>query len=317
MSWLRIDDGFTSHPKVAPLSDAAFRLHVTAMAYCSQHSTDGRIAADALVALPAVARGSALKRAIAELEKLRPGQEHPAWKAIDGGWEIHDFLVYNPSAATVKAEREAAKLRMQRVRAERVRENTDRTESEVRSTSRGGTGRVEAVSAETVPQDTVRARELQPWQPGAPIGDVESGALDPRFVGSVRAEFPGLCESNFRGAAVSLVWKRRARGTLSPRFLQPLDDVRTTDVSTVRLAMAADKYLKENVPDGPQAYSIAAFVAKLGHWLPREAKSRASPPSPVTLIPDPKPKRTPEEIAKVREIIANAPFMRRHVENIS
>jgi hypothetical protein len=43
MPYLNIDDGMPDHPKVEALSDAAFRLHVTAMAYCAHKMTDGLV----------------------------------------------------------------------------------------------------------------------------------------------------------------------------------------------------------------------------------------------------------------------------------
>ena len=43
MPYLNIDDGMPDHPKIEALSDAAFRLHVTAMAYCAQKKTDGLV----------------------------------------------------------------------------------------------------------------------------------------------------------------------------------------------------------------------------------------------------------------------------------
>ena len=175
--------------------------------------------------------------------------------------------------------------------------------TQVEPKSDPGPSRLQATgngSTESAARDTARARGPAPaWQIGAPIGDAASGLLDAAFVATVRAEFPGLCENNFRGAAVALVWKRRAGGTLVPRFLEPLDGVRTDEVSTVRLCLAVDKYLKAKVPEGPEAYSVSAFVAKLGHWLTRERKPAVSV---AVAIPDTKPERTDGERARVAEL---------------
>jgi hypothetical protein len=43
MTWARLEDNFAEHPKVIGLSDAAFRLHVTAICYASRYQTDGEI----------------------------------------------------------------------------------------------------------------------------------------------------------------------------------------------------------------------------------------------------------------------------------
>lgn len=101
MSWLRIDSGFTTHPKVAPLSDVAFRLHVTALCFCCAHLTDGHIPAGLPRTWPATARGAALRRAIGEL--VTAG----LWEPEENGWNIHDFLDWNPPAEYVRATRQA------------------------------------------------------------------------------------------------------------------------------------------------------------------------------------------------------------------
>lgn len=41
MPYLNVDDGMDEHEKVEALSDAAFRLHMTAMLFCSRKQTDG------------------------------------------------------------------------------------------------------------------------------------------------------------------------------------------------------------------------------------------------------------------------------------
>lgn len=93
MSWVRLDDTFGHHPKVVSLSDRAFRVHVLALCYASQHETDGFIPAGVLP----VILGS--KRTAAELEAAG------LWEQTAGGWVIHDYLLYNPSRAELDDER--------------------------------------------------------------------------------------------------------------------------------------------------------------------------------------------------------------------
>ena len=45
MPWVKLDDGFTDHPKIASLSDSAFRTFVTALCYCNKNLTDGFVPA--------------------------------------------------------------------------------------------------------------------------------------------------------------------------------------------------------------------------------------------------------------------------------
>lgn len=115
MPWVKLDDRFPSHRKVALLSDRAFRLYVSALCWSSENLTEGRITQRELPLVAARLRG--VKTAAAELEAAQ------LWDRADDGWQIHDFLEYNPDRARVQSEREANAARQQawrdRKRAER------------------------------------------------------------------------------------------------------------------------------------------------------------------------------------------------------
>ncbi|MFI1889864.1 hypothetical protein [Streptomyces jumonjinensis] len=114
MPWVRLDDRFPSHRKVALLSDRAFRLYVSALCWASENLTEGRILDRELTV---VARLRGIKAAAKELEGAG------LWDRVEGGWEIHDFLEYNPDRARIQAERAANAARQkawrERKRAER------------------------------------------------------------------------------------------------------------------------------------------------------------------------------------------------------
>ncbi|WP_328313130.1 hypothetical protein OG432_24625 [Streptomyces sp. NBC_00442] len=119
MTWVRLDDRFPSHRKVALLSDRAFRLYISALCWASENLTEGLVRDEELRVIAHV-RG--LKAAAAELE------DRQLWDRVDGGWQIHDFLVYNPDRARVQAERAANAARQkafrERKRAERDAKHT-------------------------------------------------------------------------------------------------------------------------------------------------------------------------------------------------
>lgn len=100
MSWAKLDDNFGDHPKVADLSDAAFRLHVRAICYAAKYRTLGELTPAAVKVLGAKAKH------IAELHAAN------LWESTSRpSWVIHDFLVYNPSREItdeIRAERAAA-----------------------------------------------------------------------------------------------------------------------------------------------------------------------------------------------------------------
>ncbi|GAA0423716.1 hypothetical protein [Streptomyces luteireticuli] len=107
MTWVKLDDRFPSHRKIASLTDRAFRLHVSALCWCAEHLTDGRIAARELRLVAHIRGMTATAR---QLEDVG------LWERDGDGWVIHDFHDYNPTAETVRAERERNAARQKRFR---------------------------------------------------------------------------------------------------------------------------------------------------------------------------------------------------------
>lgn len=125
MPWVRLDDRFPTHRKVALLSDRAFRLYVSALCWSSENLTEGKINDRELTL---IARVRDMKKTAGELQSAR------LWDRVDDGWMIHDFLEYNPDRAKVKADREANAARQQAYRERRKAEqdakrNTPKIES--------------------------------------------------------------------------------------------------------------------------------------------------------------------------------------------
>jgi hypothetical protein len=109
LTWARFDDRYPRHRKVDGLSDAAFRLDVSAVCWCAENLTDGVVLVTELCQVSRL-KGTKASKAAAEL--VAAGR----WDVIAGGWVIHDYLDYNPSKAKVLAEREAARRRQERKR---------------------------------------------------------------------------------------------------------------------------------------------------------------------------------------------------------
>lgn len=107
MPWVKLDDRFPSHRKVALLSDRAFRLHVSAICWCAENLTDGRIVDREL---PLVAHIRGIKATAKQLE------EAGVWDRTDDGWVIHDYLDYNPSREQVLLDRKKNAERQERWR---------------------------------------------------------------------------------------------------------------------------------------------------------------------------------------------------------
>jgi hypothetical protein len=109
--WVKLDDQFYNHPKLAhlgPLMLPCVGLHVFALCWCNAYLTDGFIPEQQLSKL------------VGDLSVLLPEGDYPPlvqalvtaglWEEKDAGYLIHDFLDYNPS------RREVMQLRKTRAR---------------------------------------------------------------------------------------------------------------------------------------------------------------------------------------------------------
>jgi hypothetical protein len=103
MSWVKLDDGFAENTKIADLSDGAFRLHVKALCRCARAENDGKFSAK-------VASEMGSSKRIGELV------DSGLWRIIPEGYEIKDYLHYNPSRAQLEAKRQATRERLKRYR---------------------------------------------------------------------------------------------------------------------------------------------------------------------------------------------------------
>jgi hypothetical protein len=103
MSWFRIEGKMPQHAKYAPLSDAAFRLAITAGAWCADNMTDGMLPKPMVSALTRAPRGKALEVAVASLVEAK------IWEDKSGSWLIHDFLDWNLSREDWEKKVKAAK----------------------------------------------------------------------------------------------------------------------------------------------------------------------------------------------------------------
>jgi hypothetical protein len=123
MPWVKLDDQFAEHPKMAAAGPLGLAMQVAALCYSNRHLTDGfipHVMAKKLIDLDGI-RGVAWRGVVKRLVEVG------AWREVPGGWQIHDYADYQPSKAQVEEERRAAKERMQRVRANKRRTNAERS----------------------------------------------------------------------------------------------------------------------------------------------------------------------------------------------
>lgn len=124
MPWFKVDDGLATHDKVLAAGNAAMGLWVRAGAWSSQHLTDGDVPMHAVRLLGSRAQAEALVCA-------------GLWVKTTQGYRFHEWHDYQPSRKKVEADRQAARDRMQKLRASsaEVRANSEDCSGEVRDPS--------------------------------------------------------------------------------------------------------------------------------------------------------------------------------------
>jgi hypothetical protein len=142
MPWVRIDDGFVDHPKIARVGAMGAWLQLQALCYANRNLTDGFVPQD--VAESFGARGvlyvdadrrrwklgqtcGVAGRHVTEVDWPGVMVESGLWEEVPGGYRIHDFDRYQPSKAQVLAERHRAADGMRKLRAQRSGKTGDQS----------------------------------------------------------------------------------------------------------------------------------------------------------------------------------------------
>lgn len=122
MPWVRIDDGYADHPKMAAVGPLGQALWLAGLAYCNRNLTDGFIPwAAARQLVPWTYLDGSGPTAIyigtptEVFEEGRVTSEYVIaalvsvglWNDVLGGYTIHDYEDYQPTKAQIMAEREA------------------------------------------------------------------------------------------------------------------------------------------------------------------------------------------------------------------
>lgn len=98
MTWVKLDDGFWSNPKVDGVGNEAAGVYARALSYCGCHETDGTIP-DSVV------------RYIGRIRAWEALVDKGLMERLDNGFLVPDFLHFNPSHAQLEAKREADRKR--------------------------------------------------------------------------------------------------------------------------------------------------------------------------------------------------------------
>lgn len=287
MTWFKVDDSFHGHPKLADLESGpsfaeAVALWTLAGSWCASHLTDGRVPATALRRLVPFD----WRNAAAEL--VRVGLWHAE---DDGGYRFHGWHDYQPTAASVEAERAASRGRLQRWR------EKNRNRSAVVGTS-VGTSVDDAVDASVTalhtpsqtphvtPHETPR-ETVTPTRPDptriSPNGDT---ARDHEPTTTIRVEHSTVVDLFGRLRSEAHQAKHgRPGGTYrrGPRDWQPVEDLCAWAAAQPEPAAALEDSLRGYLADEWAAgagWPISAWAKDPGRYngrlLPQEGTQEAA-----------------------------------------
>lgn len=133
MAWARIDDHMPEHPRMVQAGPLAMAMQLAGICYCNRNLTDGFVPAAVVPTLLNLEGYSWCGRRVTWKLIVETLVREGAWVVRESGWEIHDYLVFQPSRAQVQAERDDAKRRMCEHRAKRQRSSQDVRPNNLRS----------------------------------------------------------------------------------------------------------------------------------------------------------------------------------------
>jgi len=107
MGWVWLDDQFSQHEKVAPLSGDAGMLFVASLCYSNRTLSDGFIPSKVAMGQLWFCDGN-------PIPSIRELEASDLWERVQGGWQVHDFADYQQTRAQAEARR--AVLQQARVR---------------------------------------------------------------------------------------------------------------------------------------------------------------------------------------------------------
>jgi hypothetical protein len=191
--WVRIDEEFPHHPKVAPVGPLGIAMQVAALCYCNRYLTDGLVPtamAPMLLTLEGIGRrtDNGTIRPVTWQEIVATLVGTGLWEPVEGGWRIHDFHDYQPTREQVEADRvviHKAKVAGGKARAAGAKRDKGRfTKAQVNtSTTSSPTSSkpAETPADDQQPTSPVPGKALNPWgsPPSLPFqADASQGCKD-------------------------------------------------------------------------------------------------------------------------------------------
>ena len=259
MSWVKLDDQFFSNPKVLLAGRDARDLYLAGLTFCAAQLTDGFIPDNALRMLAAQADVDDPASLAGRLVAV------DLWERVEDGYQIHDWLKYNPPASEQKRKRDLNAERQARFRethAEELRQQRNARRNALRNAgSNGGVTRAPS----PYPIDSPKGKDRE--------SSAEEGAGAPGF----DADISSLCAeialtAGMEAPATSLQRLARKHGKLGR-------DAILLEVEKARDWIADTKRNKRK---------REMNVAFLDNWLTKAAQpAPQAQPAQITVMPWP------------------------------
>src|SRR5262249_41376226 len=116
MTWAKVDDRWPRHPKAIAVGPLGRDLYVCGLCYCNEHLTDGFIPDDAVATLALPGPGNRHNRFTSVSVTLQKLLDAHLWERVQGGYRVHDYLDWNPTAERIRELRQKKKNRQDRWR---------------------------------------------------------------------------------------------------------------------------------------------------------------------------------------------------------
>ena len=208
MSYGKLDDQFPFHAKTIAAGNAAVGAFLRMVAWSNAQLTDGFIPSE-------IASMIGTKSELKTLESVR------FLERKSSGFQVHDFLDHNDSAATVRAKRQAAKDRQAKARSKDVTPHVTPpvTRDDTRDDQRDDTRdkRFSRARAPAFSSPLLSSPSEEKEESTSRPGEAERPSGDPIVV-ALNAE-PLLAQADPVGAAAQLRAHGVNSGTRDPRWL--------------------------------------------------------------------------------------------------
>jgi hypothetical protein len=118
MPWFRVDDQYGDHPKIKTIP-WKYRLQAVGLwTLCGNWAA--RNLTDGFIPDTVIEENHGTQQLVDYLVNARVRPDEPGlWIVADGGYQFHDWHLYQPTRASVEAEREATRKRVTRWREQR------------------------------------------------------------------------------------------------------------------------------------------------------------------------------------------------------